>query len=366
MGTPLAKTPLAPLHTELGARMIEFAGWSMPLCYSSVMEEHNAVRSTAGLFDVSHMGSIRVSGTGCEAWVNTMLTNDIRLLSEGFGQYSLILNEKGTVVDDLIVFRLEDKLFLFIVNASRIREAMTWLQKKQTTYVHVEDVSALYCALALQGPIAEEILREVFSEKKWVLRRNQISPFEWEEAVALTARTGYTGEDGFEIFLPPEQAPSLWQRILEVGRDLGARPAGLGARDTLRMEMGYPLYGHEIDENVTPLEAGLSFALSFDKPERFNGRKNLEALREKGVQRKLICFKYVDTGPPPRQGYTVYDGNVHAGVVTSGCISPMLHTGIGMAYVNPQSATPGTKIQIEIRGCRVSAEVVKKPIYNKR
>jgi aminomethyltransferase len=358
------KTPLAARHEALGARMVEFGGWLMPVQYSGILQEHHAVRAAAGLFDISHMGEFIISGPSAEAWLNTVLTNDIRAISPEHGQYTLMTSETGGVVDDLFIYRLEDQAYLAIVNAAQIDQDFNWLQKRLGPNVTLKNASDDYAALALQGPKAEPILYRVFNQEPRRIKRNQLMFSAFRDQPALIARTGYTGEEGYELFVPAAVGGELWDRLLAAGAEFGCVPAGLGARDTLRLEAGYPLYGHELNPSVSPLEAGLGFFVSFDKPERFVGRESLRAQKTAGPARRGIAFAMSGPSAPPRAGYAVYAGDEKIGEVTSGGVSPTLKKNIGLALVASPHAKAGGKIEIEIRDRRCPALIVKKPFYN--
>jgi len=368
-------------HRRLGARLVEFGGWDMPLQYTSIVEEHLAVRSAAGLFDISHMGEFLVSGPGAAAFLNHALTNDIRRLAVGQGQYTLLCHPDGGVVDDLYAYRTRENEFLLIVNASRIAADWDWLQTQvdhapPRDGFQLRDVSSAQGAVAVQGPRVAAFIGEVIpggsiggalAPKVTALEKNQIGGFAFRGASLLAARTGYTGEDGFEIFAPAAQIVPLWEALLASGAPHGLRPAGLGARDTLRTEMGYPLYGHELTEEVTPIEAGLGAFVSFDKGD-FVGRAILEARKAAGPPRGCVAFRMAGKSAPPRPGYPIWGPGPDAtriGTVASGTQSPSLGLGIGLAYVASDHARPDQEIAIEIRGQRTPALVVRKPIYRR-
>jgi aminomethyltransferase len=379
----LKQTRLRAAHERLGARLVDFAGWEMPLQYGGIVEEHQAVRQAAGLFDISHMGEFLVSGGAALAVLNGFLTNDLRKLAIGQGQYSLMCNENGGVIDDLYVYCLSRGEYLMVVNASRIEPDFAWLSDRmadwrQARAVALGNVSEQVGAVAVQGPKVADFINECFQEGslqgaagRWPseLKKNQIAGFRCRRgnALALTARTGYTGEDGFEIIVPVERTEELWNSLLEAGQPHGLRPAGLGARDTLRTEMCYPLYGHELDEQTTPLEAGLERFVSFDKGD-FLGRKALEQQKLTGVSRKCIAFKATAKGPAPRPGCAIWASRARPGpigLVVSGTHSPSLGLGIGLGYVAAGEAVPETSIQIEVRDRRIPAAIVPKPIYRR-
>lgn len=356
-------TPLHAAHKKLGARLVDFANWLMPLQYSSILEEHHSVRRAAGLFDISHMGQVFVSGTAAEAWLNTMLTNDIRMLSPGEGQYTLMLNEQGGTLDDLLVFRVEDQTYLLVLNAARTTDDLAWLKKWATDNVEITHHAEGRAGLALQGPQAEAILEKVFPSEFHFPPRNEIFTTTYQKFPVLISRTGYTGEDGFEIFCPAEVAEALWENILKAGEGRGCRPAGLGARDSLRLEASLPLYGHELTAEISPLEAGLSFFVAFDKPEKFIGRDALRAQKKSGVTRKLVPFRVTENAPPPRAGYAIHHQGRPVGQITSGLHSPTLNTGIGFALIDASCAAPETPLTITIRDRQVAALTAKRPLY---
>ncbi len=372
----LKRTALFAAHQKLGARLIDFGGWEMPLQYTSIVEEHLAVRNAAGLFDISHMGEITVSGAAAEAFLNRVLTNDIRQLTPGLGQYTLMCNPRGGVLDDLYAYRLSDEVYLLVVNASRTAADVAWLQSQRETFprrdeVSLTDASHNYSAVAVQGPRVKEFINAVIpgaaisarrANAVSDLKKNEIGGFRSEHGGVLVARTGYTGEDGFEIIGSDEALRHVWDRILELGTPRGLKPCGLGARDTLRTEVCYPLYGQELDEQTTPLEAGLGFFVALDKGD-FVGRNALVDQKTGGVKKKLIAFKMTGKSAPPRPHYAICSGGQKVGQVTSGTQSPCLGVGIGMGYVPPELARPNTEIEIEIREKNFPAVVVPKPIY---
>jgi aminomethyltransferase len=377
----LKRTPLFAAHQKLGARLVEFGGWEMPVQYSSIVDEHLAVRKAAGLFDISHMGELRLRGPGALEFLNRVLTNDLRRLAVGQGQYTLLCNERGGVIDDLYAYRIGDEEFFLIVNASRIAADADWLQQQLTArppaaLATLENLSDQFGAVALQGPRVKEFIDLCLVGpatggtrvgKAGELKKNEIARFRWNDGEALVARTGYTGEDGFEIVAPAALIDEVWRKILAIGHAHCLQPAGLGARDTLRTEMCYPLYGHELDEHTTPIEAGLGFFVALDKGE-FNGCAVMAEQKAKGTTRRLAAFKMTDKSAPPRPHYPIWSagpGGTKLGEVTSGTQSPSLGVGIGLGYVPPAQAQVGAGIEIEIRGRRAPAVVVQKPIYRK-
>jgi aminomethyltransferase len=337
--------------------MIGFGGWDMPVFYSSILEEHQAVRERVGIFDISHMGQIRVSGPSAQNWLNTMLTNNLERLQIQDGQYTLLLNEQGGVIDDLIVYNRGSNDYFLVVNAAKIEEDAAWMQSRVTDGVAVSDLSDHFAALAVQGPQSAELLGR-FGE---LPARNRILEFRIQGIPVLVARTGYTGEDGFELFFPSAAAAVVWNKLLE----LGAKPCGLGARDTLRLEVCYPLNGADLSPTRTPLEAGLGFFVDLEKAE-FVGRDVLLAQKEAGVRQRLIALKADGKSPPLRAHYGVFVSDTQVGELTSGTQSPSLGIGIGLGYVDLPFSKPGQKVEIDVRGRRFAATVEKKPLYKKR
>lgn len=379
----LKRTPLHAAHVRLGARLVEFGGWEMPIQYSGILDEHLAVRTAAGLFDISHMGEVFVSGPAAEEFLNGLLTNDLRKLVPGQGQYTLLCQEGGGVIDDLFAYRLGAVDFLLIINASRAEVDVAWLTARLLEFprreeVQMSDASDRMAAVAVQGPKVAGFIDGVFpgpcrDEGSLVarpsdLKRNRISVFSFGSKPVWFARTGYTGEDGFEIVAASGVVESIWNRCLEVGAPHGLKPCGLGARDTLRTEMCYPLYGHELTEETTPIEAGLDVFVSLDKP-AFSGREVMATQKREGVRRKLVAFRMKEKGIPPiRPHYPVHaEGGegTPLGETVSGTLSPSLGVGVGLAYVPPAFAEPGTTVSVEIRGRRYPAEIARKPLYRK-
>jgi aminomethyltransferase len=336
------------------------------------------VRNAAGIFDISHMGEVTVSGPAAAAFLNHTLTNDIRKLVSGEGQYTLMCNERGGVIDDLYAYRLAEEVFLLVINASRIGPDVAWLQAQAPRFapgaeLNLTDASHNYSAVAVQGPRVREFIDPCIPgashsglrvARVTDLKKNQIGGFPLHGASVLVSRTGYTGEDGFEIVGEDKSIQQVWCTVLEVGEPYGVKPAGLGARDTLRTEVCYPLYGHELDENTTPIEAGLGYFVSLDKGE-FMGRSILAEQRANGVRKKCVAFKMTGKSAPPRPHYPIWADGAKAGEVVSGTQSPSLGIGIGMGYVPAELAKAGTAIEIEIRGRRTPAVIVPKPIYRR-
>jgi aminomethyltransferase len=374
----LKRTALFSAHQKLGAKLIDFGGWEMPVQYTSITDEHLAVRNAAGIFDISHMGEVTVSGAAAAEFLNQLFTNDINKLTPGLGQYTLMCNERGTVIDDLYAYRLCADVYFLVINASRIEADVAWMQAQAAKFprrseLSLTDASHNYAAVAMQGPRVKDFINDVIPgasisamrvARVTDLKKNEIGGFKLENHSVLVSRTGYTGEDGFEIVGSDESIQHVWNKILEIGKPYGVKPCGLGARDTLRTEVCYPLYGHELDESTTPIEAGVGFFVSLDKGE-FNGRSVLVEQKANGVKKKCVAFKMTDKSAPPRPHYAIFSGDKKIGEVVSGTQSPSLNVGIGMGYVPPEFAKPDTKIEIEIRGKRCAAVVVPKPIYRK-
>ncbi len=376
----LKRTPLYSAHQKLGGRLVEFGGWEMPVQYASIMDEHLAVRAAAGIFDISHMGEVWVTGAEAANFLNATLTNNAAKLAPGQAQYSLLCNERGGVVDDLYLYCVGKETFLLIINASRIEADMEWLCARHAAFakrdaVLMNNVSAEYGAVAVQGPRVAEFIDQCFTGSGTIkvtcptqLQKNEVDIFSFADRDVFVARTGYTGEDGFEIVTPADTIEAAWNRLLEIGQPFGIKPAGLGARDTLRTEACLPLYGHELDENTTPIEAGVGFFVALDKGE-FIGRAVLAEQKANGVGRKCVAFKMTDKSAPPRPHYPIWSVGPDAkkiGEAASGTQSPSLGIGIGLGYVPTEFAQPETPIEIEIRGRRSPAVVVRKPIYKKK
>jgi aminomethyltransferase len=358
------KTPLYDEHVRLGAKMIPFGDWIMPVQYSGIIDEHQAVRKNVGVFDISHMGQLIATGPGAGAWLNEMLTNNIDKLEVGTGQYTFLLNERGGIIDDLIVYRTAAEKFLLVVNASRVDEDFAWLQSHLAADVDLQNRSADYGGLAIQGPRVIELLQAMVGKEAELPARNQIKDFDSDGMKLTIARTGYTGEDGVEVFFAAKDAAKVWNDILAKGKELGIRPCGLGARDTLRLEMCYPLNGSDLSPEHNPIEAGLGFFVDLKKSS-FIGREVLAAAKEKGTPNRLVAFRMKSKGPPPRPHYSVWREGEKIGEVTSGSLSPSLNEGIGMAYVAAAHAKVGTEIEIEVRDRKLPAVIEKKPLYKK-
>ncbi|MBL9174685.1 MAG: glycine cleavage system aminomethyltransferase GcvT [Verrucomicrobiales bacterium] len=374
----LLRTPLFPAHQKLGGRLIEFGGWEMPVQYSSIVDEHLCVRKASGIFDICHMGEVFLEGPQAANFLNATLGNDIRKLSVGQGQYTHLCNEHGGTVDDLYAYRLASESYLLIINASRIAPDTDWLTRRLSGFaaregVRMDPASDRMGAVAIQGPRVVEFIGQLFPggseagtpvRQVTDLKKNELGAWKFSGETLWVARTGSTGEDGFEAVGPAGVMEALWNRALAVGHVGCLQPCGLGARDTLRTEVCFPLYGHELDESTSPLEAGLGVFVSLDKGE-FVGREALCRQKAEGVSRKCVAFRMVEKSAPPRPGYAIISGESPVGTVVSGTQSPSLGIGIGMGYVPPALAIPGTRIAIEIRGRRCPAEIVKKPIFRK-
>jgi aminomethyltransferase len=358
------KTPLYDEHVRLGAKMIPFGDWIMPVQYSGIIDEHQAVRKNVGVFDISHMGQLVATGSRAGTWLNEMLTNNIDKLEVGTGQYTFLLNERGGIIDDLIVYRTGPETFLLVVNASRSEEDFAWLQKHLGDNGRLENRSADFGGLAIQGPRIIELLQAMLGKAAEVPARNQIRDFDYDGIRLTIARTGYTGEDGVEVFFPARYGAKVWNDILAKGKELGIRPCGLGARDTLRLEMCYPLNGSDLSPEHNPIEAGLGFFVDLKKP-KFVGREILADAKENGTPNRLVAFRMKSKGPPPRPHYSVWRDGERIGETTSGTLSPSLNEGIGMAYVATAHAKAGTEIEIEIRDRKLLAIIEKKPLYKK-
>lgn len=368
----LKRTAIFEEHQRLGGRLIDFGGWELPVQYTGVMDEHSACRSTAGLFDVSHMGEISVEGKDAEAFLNYLVTNNVSQLSIQQAQYSVMCDVSGGIVDDLVIYRRGADRFLIVVNASNTDKDFVHIQSiaKSFTAPHgdlqIANLSSSFTQLAIQGPKAATILQRLTATEL-----SQVKTYWFTEGAicgsipAILARTGYTGEDGFEIYIPWNDGPKVWRALLEAGKGDGIKPVGLGARDTLRLEMKYSLYGNELTEETNALEAGLSWVVKFDKPD-FIGKTPLLAAKNRGLHRTLVGFQITGRGIP-RHGYTVYsaDGLQNLGVVTSGTQAPSVKQAIGIAYVRTDHAGIGSKITIDVRGQKIEAQVVATPFYKR-
>ena len=355
----MKSTPLCARHVELGAKMVPFAGWNMPVQYTGIIDEHNTVRNACGVFDISHMGQFTASGPGCTAWLNRMFTNNLNKLVDGMGQYSIMLNEKGGIIDDLIIYRLAEESYFIVVNASMIDEDYAWLVAHKPEGITLDNRSADFVGLAVQGPTCEEVFARACPGVQLPVR-NGILCFECDGDKLIVCRTGYTGEDGFELFCPAAQGVKWFDKVMAGG----AKPCGLGARDSLRLEMCYSLNGSDLSPEKTPLEAGLSWCCDLTKD--FIGVEVLRRQKAEGRPSALVAIEYKGKGAPPRHGYAVQlpDGTP-LGEVCSGILSPTLGKGIAMAYVPTAHSKIGTEVQILVRGKAVPAEIVRKPFLKK-
>jgi aminomethyltransferase len=358
------RTPLHAAHVAAGARMVDFAGWEMPVQYTGVIDEHVAVRTRAGLFDVSHMGEVSVAGKDAEAFLQRVTCNDVSRLTPGRIHYSALMTDAGTFVDDLLVYRRAQDSFLVVVNASNAAKDVAALRARATGFeVEVRDDSARYALLAVQGPRALDVVGPLASEDVGRLRYYAFAEWTVAGAPCLVSRTGYTGEDGFELYAPPEEAERLWYALLGAGAPHGLVPAGLGARDTLRLEACMALYGNDIDETTTVLEADLAWIVKLDKGD-FVGRDVLARQKAQGVSRRLVAFT-TEGRAVARHGHPVLRDGETVGAVTSGSFSPTLRKNVGMAYVPASIAEPGMRLEIGIRGRPEAAVVVPKPFYKR-
>ena len=363
--TALKQTPLHATHLGHKARMVPFGGWDMPVEYSGITDEHMAVRTRAGLFDVSHMGEIEIAGADALAAVQKISSNDASRLAIGQIHYSALTTPEGTFVDDLLVYRLADDHFLLVVNASNIEKDFAWIRSQVQAFADAPAVntSSRYALLALQGPAAAEVLQALTAVPLAEIKYYWFAPGEVAGVRGTISRTGYTGEDGFEVFVPPAQAPHVWQAILRAGADAGVIPAGLGARDTLRLEASMRLFGNDMDETTTVLEAGLGWIVGWKK-ETFNGADVLRAQKANGIARTLVGIEMVDRAIA-RHGYPVVVDGQAVGTVTSGTQTPFLKKAIGMAYVPTALAKPERQIHVEVRGRLAAARIVPMPFYKR-
>lgn len=361
----LKRTALFDSYKEYGGKTIDFGGWELPVQFSSIKAEHEAVRTKAGLFDVSHMGEVFVSGDGALNFLQKLVTNDVSKLKDGQAQYTAMCYENGGTVDDLLIYKRKDNDYLLVVNASNIEKDVEWMKKHASDDVVIDDRSDGFGLVALQGPKAQEVLQKLTSEPL-----DEIKFFRFKENVdvsghnVLISRTGYTGEDGFEIYGSPESIVALWPIILKAGEEEGVVPAGLGARDTLRFEAGLPLYGQELSKDISPLEAGLGFVVKVNKEADFIGKEVLSKQKEEGVSRKLVGLEMIDKGIP-RTGYKVYVGDQEIGEVTTGTQSPTLKKNIGFALLSTEYTEVGTEVEVEVRGKRLKAVLIATPFYKR-
>ncbi|HAP66437.1 MAG TPA: glycine cleavage system aminomethyltransferase GcvT [Nitrospinae bacterium] len=365
----LKRTPLYEAHKKLGARIVDFAGWEMPVLYSGIIEEHRAVRNSVGIFDVSHMGEIEIVGREAVKLLQFLTVNDVTMLNDNECQYSMMCYPDGGIVDDILVYRLTGERFMLCVNASNADKDYQWILKSlhagraegMFRNAEVKNVSDNISQISIQGKNSEPVLQKITGDDLSVIKHNRFVLTNVDGVSALVSRTGYTGEDGFEIYLKNENAERVWNRLLEIGKEYDIKPVGLGARDTLRLEMKYPLYGNDISEKTTPLEAGLSWVTKFDKG-NFMGRESLLKQKDGGLKRKLIGFEMIDKGIP-RSHYSIFKGAEQIGEVTSGTMSPSLNKAIGVGYVKTEISNIGNEIEINIRGSHQKAKIVSTPFY---
>lgn len=363
MSTPLLRTACYEWHASHGGRMVDFAGWEMPVQYSTIVAEHNAVRKAAGLFDIAHMGRLKFTGPDAARFLNHLVTNDVDKLAVGQIQYALVTNTAGGILDDVLVYRFAD-FHLLVVNASNRLKILGWIDQHKSKFnAQVEDLTVSHFMLALQGSQAEKLLQPLVDVDLTKIAYYFGSPARVLDQPALVSRTGYTGEDGFEVVLPAPSGARLWTTLIEAGTSIGLLPAGLGCRDTLRLEAAMPLYGHELNETIDPFTAGLAFAVKLDKPD-FLGKSALVAAKANTSRQRRVGYELVGKRIA-REGALLFSGSEQIGHVTSGTFSPTLEKAIGMAYVNPAVAAVGTPLEVDIRGKREPATVVKLPFYKR-
>ncbi|MEC2056896.1 glycine cleavage system aminomethyltransferase GcvT [Peribacillus psychrosaccharolyticus] len=365
--TNLKRTALFDEYAASNGKTIDFGGWELPVQFSGIKNEHETVRTKAGLFDVSHMGEIEVKGPGSLSFLQKIMTNDVQKLTDGRAQYSAMCYENGGTIDDLLIYKKAADDYLVVVNASNIEKDFQWMQQNLSQDVELTNKSDDIALLALQGPLAKSILQKLSGDTDV----SEISFFTFKENIdlngkkAMVSRTGYTGEDGFEIYCNRDDAPILWQMILSAGESEGLLPIGLGARDTLRFEAGLPLYGQELSADITPIEAGIGFAVKTNKEEDFFGKAVLASQKENGAKRKLVGIEMIDRGIP-RHGYAVFSRDDLIGEVTTGTQSPTLKKNVGLVLVKKEFAEVGTEVEVEIRSKRLKAKVVATPFYKRQ
>lgn len=363
-GTSLKRTPLYEEHRRLGARLVEFGGWEMPVQYSGILDEHRAVRTRAGLFDVSHMGEFSVSGAGAQAFLQHLVPNDVSRLALNQALYSQLCRPDGGVIDDLLIYHLADTKYMLVVNAGNIDKDFAWVREQSAGYeVTLLNQSYETALIALQGPGAQAILQPLTQVDLSTIGYYHCAPGVVSRAECLISRTGYTGEDGFELYCPAESAVDLWRDLLAAGQEHGLLPAGLGARDTLRLEAAFCLYDHELTEQTNPLEAGLGWTVKLAKGD-FIGHDALARIKAEGPRRKLVGIELLERGVA-RGSYGIYENERHIGALTSGAPSPTLNKNIGMGYVERALAVPGKIVQVDIRGRRTAAQIVALPFYKR-
>lgn len=365
MTQELKRTPLCDEHEALGARMVDFGGWYMPVQYAGLVDEHKAVRGACGLFDVSHMGEVRVQGAGAKDYLDYLTTNRVGRIEDGQAQYTVMAYENGTVVDDLLIYCIERNHYLLVINAANIDKDVAWLRQHAGPFdVQITDESPRTAQLAIQGPQAEAILNPLTDMDLSDMGYYRFAYTTVDGIHALVSRTGYTGEDGFECYVANQHAAPLWRKLLAAGADHGIQPAGLGARDTLRLEARMHLYGNDMDDTTTVLEAGLGWVCKTKKASDFIGKAALKQQKKAGLTRKLVGFEVQDRGIA-RQGSVVLNGDADVGVVTSGTYGPTVEKSIGMAYVPVAMSEAGTELTIRVRKKELTAKVVKGPFYKR-
>lgn len=364
----LKRTPLYPVYGQYGAKLIDFGGWELPVQFSGIQKEHEAVRNHAGLFDVSHMGEVFISGPDSLSFLQHLTTNDLSKIQDGQCQYTLMCYPDGGVIDDLLIYRLNENKYMAVINASNIEKDLEWMQQHHKAGVKIDNVSDRTALLALQGPLAETILIKLVEPSQHEKIR-ALKPFRFVKDVtisgkrAILSRTGYTGEDGFELYVESDGAVYLWNELLKAGEPEGLIPTGLGARDTLRFEARLPLYGQELSADISPLEAGLSFFVKLDKGD-FIGKEALSKQKEQGIPRKLVGVELLERGIP-RSHYPVYAGGKQIGEITTGTQSPTLKKSVGLALIDSAYSALDTELFVEIRGRQIKAKVVKTPFYKR-
>lgn len=359
----MKKTPLYDTHLKLNAKMVSFHGYFMPLQYDTIINEHHSVRKNAGLFDISHMGRLEILGNKAFPFIQRIITNDAGKLADRQVQYTPICNERGGILDDILVYKWHEEHFMLVVNCANKEKDLLWLQEQAVTYqpLEIRDSTDSTSLIALQGPLSMRMLENAFNSKFDYLKRFYFDDFVWDGIPIVISRTGYTGEDGFEIFTDAKHVVKLWNLLLDKNRQDGLRPAGLGARDTLRLEACLLLYGNDMDETTTPLETTIDWTVKFDKG-NFTGKEAMLRQKAKGVDRKLAGFEMIDRGIP-RNGYPVSKGNETIGKVTSGSFSPTTNKNIGLCLIKSHYARVGEVLQIQIRENNYRARIVKTPFY---
>jgi len=357
----MKKTPLYNEHLKLGAKIVDFGGWQMPVFYTNIIEEHLNTRAKAGLFDTCHMGEIRVSGRDTLAFLQHMLSNDISKINNRQMQYNLMCNESGGIVDDLMVYKLTKDKFLLVVNALNIEKDFNWLNSHKDRFdINIADLSDQTAKLDVQGPNSSKLIGEVTGVSVKDVKRFYFKEFIVNGCNIMISRSGYTAEDGFELYFPAVNVVNIWNILLDKGKEYGLKPIGLGARNSLRLEACYNLYGHESSEEINPFESGIDFTISFDKD--FIGKQALLEAKQ-NLARKIVAFEMIDNGIP-RNNYQIQKDNGLLGFVTSGTLSPLLKKGIGLGFVKVDQANIGNEIEIDIRGKLYKAKIVNKPIYH--